>query len=105
MNGELSIRDQAYLNLLHWGLMMVRDSACGGQTDLCRIESDHIHNIPSLFGESNELRHVYYIEQERGLYLERLAAQGAAEYADDAKSRYAEFWRVLAEAAGVRLSE
>ncbi|MBS0261292.1 MAG: hypothetical protein JSS02_04995 [Planctomycetes bacterium] len=105
MSDELRIRDQAYLNLLHWGLLMVRDSACSGHLDLCRIESDHIHNIPSLFGESNELRHVYYIEQERGLYLERLVAAGAGEYADDAKSRYAESWRILAEAAGVRLSE
>jgi hypothetical protein len=101
----LTVREQAYLSLLHWGLPRLRDSACGGQIDLCHIEADHLHNIPSLFGETNEHRHLYYIEQERGLYLERLVKLGATEYLEEAKQLYSGSWKALAAAAGVRLPE
>ncbi len=62
-------RERAYLDILHRGLVLVRNLAHGGQTELCRIEADHLHNIPSLLGETNECRHVFYIYilQERGL--------------------------------------
>jgi len=66
------------LGLLKWGLLMLRESAFAGRTDLCRIESDHLHNIPTLLGEVNELRHVYYIEKKRGLYLNGSRNQGPA---------------------------
>lgn len=101
----LTVREQAYLSLLHWDLPRLRNSACGGQIDLCRIEADHLHNIPSLFGETNEHRHLYYIEQERGYYLEQLAKLGATEYLEDAKRWYSGSWKDLAAAAGVRLRE
>lgn len=100
-----SPRERAYLNLLKWGLLMLRESASACRADLCEIESHHLHNIPTLLGEVNELRHVYYIEQERALYLQRLAKAGATEYLEDAKWRYSEFWNILAVAACVRLSE
>src|SRR5688572_20545003 len=73
-------RSRAYLELLAWGLLAIRDDAYGGRIALCRIESDHLHNIPSLLEEPNEQRHLYYIVQERGLYLERLKELGATEY-------------------------
>lgn len=98
-------RERAYLDLLDHGLVMVRNFAHGGQIDLCRIEADHLHNIPSLLGESNEHRHVYYIVKERGLYLQRLRELGAAEYLETVSSWYSEPWQVLASAAGVTLAE
>lgn len=98
-------REQAYLTVLHHGLVMVRNSAYGGQIDLCRIEADHLHNIPSLPGEINESRHLYYIEDERGLYLDRLRKLGATEYLEHAEIFYSEPWRVLAGIAGVRIAE
>ena len=98
-------RERAYLDLLDHGLVMVRNFAYGGQLDLCRIEADHLHNIPSLLGESNEHRHVYYIVQERGLYLQRLRELGATEYLETVSIWYSEPWRVLACAAGVTLAE
>ena len=49
-------REQAYLDLLHRGLVKVRDFAWDGQMELCRIEADHLHNIPTLLGETNEHR-------------------------------------------------
>jgi hypothetical protein len=96
-------RLQAYLDLLHRGLVQLRNFAHGGNAELCRIEADHLHNIPSLLYEDNEHRHEYYIRGERGLYLQRLREVGAAEYLEQVGSLYSGPWRVLAEAAGVRL--
>lgn len=98
-------RERAYLDLLHYGLVMVRNIAYDKQLDLCRIEADHLHEIPTLIGESNEHRHVYYILQERGLYLERLRELGATEYLERVSIWYSEPWKVLASAAGVNLAE
>jgi hypothetical protein len=99
------LRERAYLDLLQHGLVLVRNFAYGGQLELCRIEADHLHNVPTLLGETNEHRHVYYIVQERGLYLERLRELGATEYLKRVSIWYAEPWRVLARVAGVTLSE
>ena len=88
------VRERAYLELLQHGLVRVRNVAYAGQVDLCQIEADHLHNIPTLIGESNEHRHVYYIVQERGLYLQRLRELGAKEYLEQASIWYAEPWNV-----------
>jgi hypothetical protein len=98
-------RDQAYLDLLHRGLVLLRNFAHGGQVELCRIEADHLHNIPTLLGESNQHRHEYYIRGERGLYLQRLREIGATEYLEQVAIWYSGPWRVLASVAGVQLSE
>jgi uncharacterized protein (TIGR02996 family) len=94
-------RERAYLDILHRGLVLVRNLAHGGQTELCRIEADHLHNIPSLLGETNESPHVFYILQERGLYLKRLREFGATDYLDQGAIWYSEPWWVLACAAGI----
>jgi hypothetical protein len=98
-------RDEAYLGLLHRGLVLLRNYAGAGRVELCRIEADHLHNVPTLLFEDDEQRHVYYLTQERGLYLDRLRALGAAEYLEEAAIWYAEPWRALAFAAGMRLPE
>ncbi len=96
-------REQAYLDLLERGLVLLRNFAHFGDVDLCRIEADHLHNIPSLLHEGNERRHEYYIRGERGLYLQRLRERVAAVYLEQVAIWYSGPWRVLAEAAGVRL--
>jgi hypothetical protein len=99
------LRDRAYLDLLDLGFVTLRNCAYSGPLELCLIEADHLHNLPSLVGEINEHRHVYYIVQERGLYLQRLRELGATEYLQRASNLYAGSWQVLARAAGVTLSE
>lgn len=103
MQDVAQIRERAYLDLLKSGLVLVRHHAYGGRIDLCRIEADHLHNIPTLIHESNELRHAYYIDKERGLYLENLRRFGATEYLEHAMTLYHEPWLVLAKAAGVTI--
>src|SRR5262245_16329231 len=103
MGDEVQSREQAYLDLLHRGLVLLRNFAHAGNAELCRVEADHLHNIPTLLHEDNEHRHEYYIQGERGLYLQRLRELGAAEYLEQVAISYSEPWRVLASAAGVRL--
>lgn len=88
-------REHAYFDILHRGLVLLRNSAFAGQLELCQIEADHLHNIPSLLHEENELRHQYYIRGERGLYLERLQKLGNDEYLEQTLIWYEEPWRVL----------
>jgi hypothetical protein len=106
MGEAVNPRQQAYLDLLDRGLVLLRNFAAhAGDIELCRIEADHLHNIPSLLHEDNEHRHEYYIRGERGLYLQRLRKLGAAEYLERVHIWYFEPWQVLAEAAGYPLPE
>jgi hypothetical protein len=98
-------RQLAYRDLLHYGLLAVRSHAYSGQVELCGIEADHLHNIPSLLAEANEARHKYYIIQERSLYLERLKSFPEPDYLRFTRNRYSDSWKVLASIAGVDLSE
>lgn len=97
-------RQLAYMQVLEYGLVAIRNHACAGKIDLCEIEADHLHNLPSLVDEPNELRHKYYIVGERSFYLERLKKLGAVEYLESMMSWYAAPWKVLASSAGVELS-
>ena len=104
MKNESLDRDKAYLILLHCGLVMLRNIAHSGQIDLCRIEAEHLHEIPTLVGEINEGPHEYYLRGTRGLYLQSLRELGAEEYLKNANIWYSEPWRVLESVAKVRLS-
>ena len=103
MGDAIQPREQAYLDLLHCGLVLLRNFAHTGDVELCRIEADHLHNIPTLLHEENQHRHEYYIREERGLYLQRLRAQGQS----NTWSRWPLVFRAVAGAgvgaAGVRL--
>lgn len=98
-------RSRAYLELLEWGLLATRDQAHAGHARLCEIEADHIHNIPSLIDEPDERRHLYYINKERGLFLQRLGEVADAEYVERRRFYCSEPWQVLASIAGVTLTE
>jgi hypothetical protein len=63
-------RDVIYLKILKVGLVSLRNAAYSGNTQYWIIEAEHLHNLPSLVGESNESRHEYYFDAERHSYLE-----------------------------------
>ena len=105
MSESVQPRQQAYLDLLAHGLVRLRDSAYAGNIGLCRIESDHLHNIPTLLYENNERRHEYYIRGERGRSLRRLREVDAAEYIQNSLTMNSFSWAVLAEEAGYSLPE
>ena len=95
----MQARQQAYLEILHWGLLAIREAAYVGKTRLCEIEADHIHNLPSLFNEQNEKRHHYYIGSERQYYLEQLERHGEHEFRENQTRRYENPWKVLMQVA------
>lgn len=101
----MQAREKAYLELLHEGIVAIRNYACAGQIKLCEIEADHLHNLWTLFDQPNEALHLYYIEVERSCYVDRLKQMGAKEYLNFMKMRYSESWKVLASTAGVELTE
>lgn len=99
--GEVSTpRDRAYLDLLHQGLVFLRNYSRIGRWEFIPIESEHLHEVPTLIGEDGEGRHVYYLRGTRELYLQQLRALGDAEYLKQVSIWYSHPWRVLAEIAG-----
>lgn len=95
----MQARQQAYAEILRWGLLAIREAAYAGKTTVCEVEADHFHNLPSLLDEPNEARHHCYIGQERSYYLERVDQLGDAEYAAERRRFYEQPWKVLAALA------
>src|SRR5437762_3525976 len=96
---SMQSRNQAYAAILHSGVLAIREGARIGKTKLCEIEADHLHNLPSLLDEPNELRHHYYFSQERRHYLKRLEELEDHEYTADRQRAYDKPWKVLAALA------
>ena len=91
-------RDKIYASILGFGLSHLRDAARLGLVEYCAIEADHLHNVPSLIGETNELRHRYYFEKEREHYLERV--DRSVLRVDFVLARYEELWSELLKLCG-----
>jgi len=87
-------RDEIYCQILSTAILRIRTFGWSEHAELCAIEADHVHNIPSLIGESNEALHAYYLKAERVGYLSRVANPDAS---------YAELWAEL-EAIGMKAS-
>jgi hypothetical protein len=93
---DMQIRQDAYIEILNWGLLAIRDYAAHhGNAELAELEADHIHNLPSLLNEPNEARHHYYIYQERQYYLDRLMVQTHPQYRDRVLRWYKGPWAAL----------
>jgi hypothetical protein len=92
-SGRLTRRDEIYLEMLEHALPAIRNMAQAGFLAYCAIETDHIHNLPSLIGETNEHRHAYYLRAERNLYLERV--DRTIPGVSFLLARYAEAWSEL----------
>ncbi len=106
MSAALTPRDRAYLDLLHFGLVQLRNFAGNGRRlEFCPIEAEHLHEIPTLIGDDNEHRHLHYLRGTRELYLQQLRVLGDALYLEGVSIWYTGPWRVLADAAGVTLTE
>ncbi len=96
-------RQKAYAEILSVGLLSIR--AFSGRSELCFIEADHLHNIPSLIFETNEDRHRYYILQERSAYVAAFTRLYSLDSSRPAYHPSAEAWKVLAKCAGVELPD
>jgi hypothetical protein len=90
-------RDAVYLDILAFGLLWIRNAGYSGNARACELEADHLHNLPSLIGETNELRHECYFDNERTLYLERTTELDptTAKRASFTWQRYRDLWAEL----------
>lgn len=80
--------DKHYQQLLHFGLLNVREAVFADDSDWAKVETEFLHNLPSLIGEANLERHRYFWEAERPAYLAWV--QGSNHTA--ARSRLAAFY-------------
>ena len=58
-------RDRIYIQILDAGIVAIRNASLDGIIPYCQVESEHLHNIPSLIGETNEKRHDFYLDGEK----------------------------------------
>ncbi len=86
-------RDEIYVQILHLGLLALRNAAQSGNASHCAIEAVHLQNLPSLIGETNEHRHAHYLNSERVVYLEH--ANRSVPEIGTVLSRYAGLWKAL----------
>jgi len=63
------------LCILQTGLLRIRTLAWQGRTELCAIESDHIHNIPNLIMNYTLEKLLYYWDIERPEYIRQAATE------------------------------
>ena len=89
--------DAAYWRILKNGLVAVRDAAANRDIARCGAEAEHIHNIPSLIGEDNVHRHVYYFTVERKAYLDWVAASGRDDLQKFVSLAYSTAWKEMDE--------
>lgn len=63
-----------YLAMLEGGLSSIRDFAEMGNSDICKIEAEHLHNIPKYARLSPEHKlHALYFNKERKAYIRAIA--------------------------------
>ena len=88
----------AYIELLARGLLLLRDSSNCGNMAWVKFETEHLHNIPSLIFDPNRLRHKYYLDVERLAYLEKVCDSNDARLQRLCRLYYDELWDLLAAA-------
>jgi hypothetical protein len=65
----MSELDRLYIAILYHGLVSIRNASSNGDLDLCKAESEYLHEIPSLLGETNLHRHIYQATKVRPAFL------------------------------------
>lgn len=68
----MEILNSIYLELLRLGLPRIQLAFYSQNKEWLRAEIEFLHNIPSLIGETNGLRHEYFWSSERALYWEAI---------------------------------
>ena len=80
----------ALAQILSTAILSLRFNARQGNLKYCDIESDHIHNLPSLIERYDRDKLRYYLQSTREEYVGKLKQLNAGN-----PSVYEEQWRVL----------
>ena len=92
MQNEL---DRLYCLLLTTGFMVLRQASEAQDTRWVTSELELLHNVPSLIGETKAGRHKYFWEQERGGYMDYVAASGNEMQKSRMLTYYEPIWREM----------
>jgi hypothetical protein len=57
-------------SMLSHGLLLIRAAGSQGRSDLCALEADHLHNLPTLMASSSPRELVHYWDVERPAYID-----------------------------------
>jgi len=96
MIDEQEIRS-AITNILHTGLVSIRCQGARGWSQYCKIEADHLHNLPQILFNFSEPLVDYYYRIERPIYMRECREnQAEMEYSFPAGKMYAEEWKPIA---------
>ena len=87
--------DRLYVETLQHGLYRVRDAIRAGEQAWAAALAEFLHNIPSLIGEPNAMRHRYFWEAERTAYMEWVAAHGSEEGKSHMRTYYEPIWEAM----------
>jgi hypothetical protein len=68
---EQSELTEVLLRILRKGILRIRGYAWAGSADLCAIEADHIHNLPSLISNPTLPLLSYYFDVSRVAFIEQ----------------------------------
>jgi hypothetical protein len=63
-----------------------------GDTDWARAEIQHLHNVPSLVGEENVERHLYFWNDERAQYRDWISERGSEQARSRMQTYYEPIW-------------
>jgi hypothetical protein len=88
--------DRDYLYILKYGLLRARDASYEPTTDRVRQETEHLHVIPTLIGESNLYRHYDYLRRIRVAYLDWHRAH-RPELLGEIEAMFGPAWKRMAE--------
>lgn len=69
--------DTLYARLLHLGFTSIKEALRLQDYERANAEIQLLHNVPSLLGEPNVLRHQYFWLSEREQYIQWAKTQGS----------------------------
>jgi hypothetical protein len=90
-----------YLKILTAGLIAIRDAAAAGDPARCKAEAEHLHNLPSLIGEPNKQRHLYYISAEKTAYLKWVLSSKRKDLMEFVSLAYMSYWNRIEQILAV----
>lgn len=88
--GEL---DRLYVQTLHHGLMLLKNTLRVRGPDWSYALADFLHNIPSLIGETNA--HRYFWDAERTFFIERVNSLDSDEANSEVRIHFGPIWEAM----------
>jgi hypothetical protein len=87
--------DALYLELLRYGLLLLRDAVWLGDVEWAKAETQHLHEIPTLIGDDNVHRHVDYMQRIRVDYVKFVKGSDRPELNTGVATYYYPVWRQM----------